>query len=207
MSYILDALKKSDQERQQGNSPTLQTIHKPHFSRQDSPQWRVVALMVASLLVGVVGLASWYLLVYAVNTDRDIDASPTHSSVQQQAPSDTPEHASVAAIAKPLGDVSTLLVTAEPGPKTAVIEPAVLATVVELWELPDPVQQAIPSLTFSFHVYSSNADRRTIIINKRRVKEGAVISAGLTLVEITEQGVILDWKNRHRFMINVVEGW
>ncbi len=56
-------------------------------------------------------------------------------------------------------------------------------------------------------MYSANVDRRTIIINKRRVKEGAVVSEGLTLIEITEKGVVLDWKKRYRFMIDVVENW
>jgi len=37
MSYILDALKKSDQERKQGDVPNLQTVHVAAIPEQKKP--------------------------------------------------------------------------------------------------------------------------------------------------------------------------
>ncbi len=206
MSYILDALKKSDQERQQGNNPTLQTIHKPHFTGDTSSKWQLVALLMALLIVSLVALVGWYLLVYSGGEGQsDKLASErvlTNSAEQLGA---LPAQEVVAIVAHDRAPQS--MAVDQRDEKNVVVERPVIDTVVEFWELPDPVQQEIPSLTFSFHVYSANADRRTIIINKRRIKEGAVVSEGLTLIEITKTGVVLDWKKRYRFMINVVENW
>ncbi|MEH6556958.1 MAG: general secretion pathway protein GspB [Oceanicoccus sp.] len=206
MSYILDALKKSDQERQQGNNPTLQTIHKPNFSDDASSKWRFVALFMVMLVVSLAVLAGWYLLVYSDTKQQSVESAGEQASVNRGVQSDTSRTPDVVA-ALPVNQAQKYVSVEERDKKISVTEPAVPAAVVEFWELPDPIQQQIPSLTFSFHVYSTNAERRTIIINKRRVKEGAVVAEGLTLIEITKEGVVLDWKNRHRFMINVVENW
>ena len=201
MSYILDALKKSDQERQQGNDPTLQTIHKPHFSSGTSSKWRLIALFMGVFMVSLVAVAVWFVAAY-VGDEQSIGVADRHV-VAGPAAARAPESLLEADAA-----VSNETVIAKNEvEKESVIERLAINTVVEFADLPDPVQQAIPSLIFSFHVYSENVDRRTIIINKRRVKEGAVVSEGLTLIEITEKGVVLDWKKRYRFMIDVVENW
>lgn len=63
MSYILDALKKSDQERKQGEIPSLQTVHSDQISaqRKRSVLWRKVllALGLGCLTVLVIGLWQW----------------------------------------------------------------------------------------------------------------------------------------------------
>lgn len=206
MSYILDALKKSDQERQQGNNPTLQTIHKPHFTDNTSSKWRLVALLMAMFIVSLAVLAGWYLLAYAGNDSESAELADGQALTESPVLPGSLSTQKVVAVASV--DRFEKLTNAEKNDeKNVVIDRPAIDTVVEFWELPDPVQQEIPSLTFSFHVYSANADRRTIIINKRRVKEGAVVSDGLTLIEITKDGVVLDWENRYRFMINVVENW
>lgn len=206
MSYILDALKKSDQERQQGNNPTLQTIHKPNFADDTSSKWRFVALIMAMLVLSLAALAVWYLLASSETARQSVELTSEQALVNRVDQADTSSTPDVVATV-PVNHAQKLTTVEDRDEQTRVTEPAVLATVVEFWELPDPIQQQIPSLTFSFHVYSTNAERRTIIINKRRVKEGAVVAEGLTLIEITKDGVVLDWKNRHRFMINVVENW
>lgn len=199
MSYILDALKKSDQERQQNNGPTLQTVQRPQLtaSRPAAGPWPVVALSVVLVLLLV--LAGGYYVFFV----------PSPVSVASQAPavinSPAPAIATPAAEAKPVTEPpATAISEAVPPPPALPVSKPVL---VELWQLPDDVQQQLPAMTFSFHVYSDNPQRRTIIINKRRVKQGDTIASGLVLEEITEQGIILDWQSSHRFTINVVDNW
>ncbi len=63
MSYILDALKKSDQERKQGEIPSLQTVHADQLSAQHkrSVMRRKVVLLLGfvCLVVLAVGLWQW----------------------------------------------------------------------------------------------------------------------------------------------------
>lgn len=183
MSYILDALKKSDQERQQGKGPTLQTVQRPLRSRRAaSAVWLTVALALgAALAAGFFGYLSRTPAVVLAPTP--IQPAPVVN------PNSAPAQRSASA-------------------PVAVLAPVDVGTQPPLafWELPDPVQAEIPAMTFSFHVFSPSPSRRTIIINERRLHEGDAIKAGLLLEEITEQGVVLRWQ-QHRFYIPVVDNW
>ncbi len=73
----------------------------------------------------------------------------------------------------------------------AVAPPVEQRSVQELWQVASHIKAAVQDLKFSFHVYSSKPQRRTIIINDYRMREGDQITADLTLDEITKDGVIL----------------
>ena len=58
MSYILDALKKSEQERARGAIPDIKTIHQPrHVESKKSSHWLYLALIV--LLLNAGGFGFW----------------------------------------------------------------------------------------------------------------------------------------------------
>jgi len=57
MSYILDALKKSEQERQRGAVPNLQSIQSPAVPAKRFPRW--VSLLSLLLILSAVSLAYW----------------------------------------------------------------------------------------------------------------------------------------------------
>ena len=61
MSYILDALKKSDQERQRHATPNLQSIQRPLSPRGSGFGWRN-GLLSVTLLICCASLAAlaWY---------------------------------------------------------------------------------------------------------------------------------------------------
>lgn len=60
MSYILDALKKSDQERKRGDVPNLQTVHIPVAIEQRMP-WAMYGFMAVLLILLIVLLAKFAL--------------------------------------------------------------------------------------------------------------------------------------------------
>lgn len=64
MSYILDALKKSDQQRKQGDVPTLQTVHLPVRPQDKTPRvlYGVIALLLLLLMFVLGYLLSQQLL-------------------------------------------------------------------------------------------------------------------------------------------------
>jgi general secretion pathway protein B len=210
MSYILDALKKSDQERQQNNGPGLQTIQRPH--RLDKRRFGFLPVIITSFCCCLLFAASfWFYFYYQ---DPRLATVPTATiAATTIGPATIDPATETTALDTTTIDVPSSASAAEKNPSdsVAVIKPSTATTatptpVVEFWQLPDPVQKAIPPLTFSFHVYSDNPERRTIIINKRRVKEGDTIESDLVLEEISQQGVVLQWQGQ-RFYINVVENW
>jgi general secretion pathway protein B len=207
VSLILDALKKSEQERQREKAPGLQSIHQPvarRVSRTNRGLWLVAGVIL------VINIAAWVFWRWqqpaVVNGEAPVSAvTPTSSSVtasRQAAPpqaekaptvNDGPsaEFAQISPATNPSEEIST-------APSTQPIH--------EVGELPDDVRNNLPAMTFSFHVYSTNPQQRTIIINNRRMREGEEISAGVQLQEITEDGVILGYQ-QYRVHISVLSGW
>lgn len=64
----------------------------------------------------------------------------------------------------------------------------------------------VPALMITSHIYSSMPDKRSVTMNNRLWREGEPISAGVTLQEITPQGILLDvdgWP----LQVNRQQGW
>ena len=96
-----------------------------------------------------------------------------------------------------------------------VIEPtAVRAAVIEesTVEVID-IEQAdqaqlikIPSLIITSHIYSSQANRRSIVINNERLVEGDYVANQVQIKEITHQGMILNVDGL-LFAVSRSRGW
>jgi general secretion pathway protein B len=215
MSLILDALKKSELERRRDKAPDLQTIHQPIIQR--APR-RTYGLLLGSLLIAAnaAALIYWWQqrgVPSAVTSPLPATvAAPAPALapvIRDPAPPVVPQPAAAAPLEAPL---STATATAEysnispAGPTQSAALPANDARIEEVDELPEEVRNNLPAMTFSFHVYSTNPQQRTIIINNRRMREGEEVNAGLVLQQITEDGVILQYL-QHRIHISVLSGW
>lgn len=76
----------------------------------------------------------------------------------------------------------------------------------ELWQLPASLREGIPQLDFSLHVYSTQIDQRSIIINNRMMREGESVTPQLTLSAITPDGVVMRYRSAY-FRVGIVDGW
>ena len=72
--------------------------------------------------------------------------------------------------------------------------------------MPALVQQAIPDMEFAGHVYSSNPEQRSVIINGRSMAEGETVVEGLRVEQITEKGVVFDYQNQ-LFQMPILQNW
>jgi len=79
-------------------------------------------------------------------------------------------------------------------------------TPTRLASLPVDIQRQIPDMSFSSHIYASDTTLRMVNINNREFYEGDTIAPGISLNAITEDGVVLTYK-QYSFTLPVVHDW
>lgn len=63
-----------------------------------------------------------------------------------------------------------------------------------IWELPQPLREALEQLKISIHVYHEDPQRRFVIINMHRYAEGARLNLkGYRLKRIDREGIVVDY--------------
>lgn len=255
MSYILDALKKSEQERQRGNVPDIKSVHNTAAAPDSETRrsWWLYLFILVLLVNGAI-----FAVVYlddsgenttnlgiqepelaALTTERAIDNAAqsaveqsTVESVQAKEPETPSQEPATPAnqesapqqqtqpkviFSKEPLDMSTDSVNldaaltgntqqAEDEPLSTSqaveeVEPAVLIA-----ELPASVRQKIPNIEFAGHVYSNSVERRSVMINGKKMREGDVVGSGLILQTITPEGAEFEYEG-YRFKLNALQDW
>ena len=219
MSFILDALKKSEVERQRQTVPGLmdagRVAPRPRF-----PPWAIAlgALLVINLIVLAVVLlrrenqpsapapvaaarvaAPGTARVYApaAAAQPRPAASPPAAAANHYSPMDgTPPYAPEIplAAAEPAPEPAPAHekpATHRPEPSLAapVEQDEVLPTISEL-NLTGP--DALPELHLDVHVYATIPADRFVYINNRKYREGTRLQEGPTLERIRRDGVVLN---------------
>jgi general secretion pathway protein B len=246
MSYILDALKKSEQERQQHQAPTVHSIYAASrpFAKSASLSWIWVTVVVVLAAIACTTLLWWYsthqlpgfLLEHksenpqqqksamalrqstaekniagknSAKSAEPVQAGPVNKDSQKV----VAENSSTVVEAVDVEAAESVQTnSAQPLVTKAALEPVPTNTETEILpvmrveELPDTVRNSVPEMTYSFHVYSTDKNKCTIIINNKRYREGEMIAGGWMLDSITETGIIVR-KERYRAAIQVVDNW
>lgn len=214
MSYILEALKKSKQERQSGDTPHLHVVHgapsfNPRFSRFRKTLTLVVGLTV---MLGVGGLAYLFLsekdMPEMTGSSKSIhvrkieilpqfiEGAEGDSVVVENSPylSQTPviEKESPQIIIIPKDKVKTVFIGSKENNKPSLSEE--FLSLIDRAELPLNIQEELPQLVFAGHTYSDDPKQRMIIINNAILREGDSIDANTKLMTILWEGVVLEYK-------------
>ncbi len=218
MSYILEALKKSDKDRQRENVPDLQADHsqQPVGRDERKPSGWHLSLIIILLCSG--GLLWWPMFgdqkpQLAEEAPQVIPVSSVPSSQVSDLsgiPSESIEASSgikgqinrevKQAVVLASQDASPVATVSEQNPasrkQTAqrVVHVQEEAVPPLLEELPFVIRGGIPDLTFAGHVYADDARKRLIMINNRIVREGDLIADGLSLEQIIPNGVVLRYE-------------
>ncbi|WP_295687948.1 general secretion pathway protein GspB [uncultured Nevskia sp.] len=93
--------------------------------------------------------------------------------------------------------------TAGPAPAPAVRQaapapvptPASAASVQRLKDMPPAYRAEFPPISIDVHVYNDNPQRRFVLINGRRYREGDALSEGPRIAQIVPEGIVFDWRN------------
>lgn len=251
MSYILDALRKSEQQRQRGVAPLLFTTQMSSNAEQQ-PAFLLYGLVAAILICAgiLIGwLRPWQQDAAGTATDSialtQYEAKPPQAAPISQPLSPEPEKARKAKLVLPVQksistvklaarassveqDVSTpFKVIAQPRksqtstalpnvPEPMMAEAALPAMekaisseshgtngptetapeqkIISMTELPLAIQQEIPMMSISAHVYSSIPKERFVGINERLLQEGEYLESGLRLEQIGADGLVFSYK-------------
>lgn len=227
MSYILDALKKAESERNLGAVPNLHTEQPADIAplirtrSSGAGPWTWIAL--AALTIALLALA-WFKpwqsapVAAAMPATVALPAQPVPAPVET--PSAPPSSAIPPVAAAPAKAVEEKPVKAAPQPakQSAEKKPAQAASsrqqkkeskpvqenenekpaneqrAVALHELPAAIQSEIPALSITGYIYSANNADRTVLINKRLLREGDQIAPDFTLEKLTPTGMVLNYK-------------
>jgi general secretion pathway protein B len=223
MSYILEALKKAQAERQLGSSPTL---HAPTLqsAAQAASGGRLKAPMVLALLgmAAVIGV----LLTLVLRTADPVAPAPLVAAPEPQArlpqqpvavaPAPAPQPAlasqptplpapvadlppSVAKLAKasaPEAQTQTAAPASAAVPATVAPKPAAAPEepVMNLRDLPEPIQRSVPQVSVGGYIYSKNPADRLLLVDKVLRHEGEEVAPGLTLEKLQPKEAVFNYK-------------
>jgi general secretion pathway protein B len=216
MSFILDALKKSEIERQRQSAPGLIDA-RPSPRRSRMPLW----VTILCILLGVNLLALTYVVLR-----KSVAPAPASR------PADAPQAAAAAPEARPFSpldgapeyapEIPVAPTAATPTPDAAPPEPRPARTAppgnagadalphsgpeltdaetnAETDEVLPTISevslsgaQALPELHLDVHVYATKPADRFVYINMRKYHEGAKLQEGPTVERIRRDGVVLN---------------
>jgi general secretion pathway protein B len=216
VSYILDALKKSEAERSRGVVPTLLTPSHATF-RSSAVGW----VLIAALIVNAGLFAAWLYWprdVATTTTVRVAESPP--AATPDLAPSiatsstvttSTPTLSAPAASAAPSSSMSTqpnAIAESQQAPDVPVkAEPVVSPPPTPTRRPPAAsADSSTADLSFSTHVYGTDPSMRAVTMDGKRYVEGDEIRPGVRIREITETGVILD-ENGRAIPVDVLQDW
>ena len=208
MSFILDALRKSETERQKaqvpgiGDSPLV--VHRNHV-----PKWMVG--VIAGLSACLVALVWVWLRETGIDSEQNV-AGVTDSTAQTTTGAATasappaPPASTTAPAARQSGEVRDLSVEARRAtvspdatgdgrsPATTAappVMPEVAAVSMVTLAQYRASGGALPELNLELHVYSPTAAERFVFINSAKYVEGQTLVEGPRLGAITEAGAVL----------------
>jgi general secretion pathway protein B len=213
MSYILEALKKAQAERQLGSSPTL---HAPTLQgEQASPAARFSLPLIAAVIgmaavIGVLAVLVWRpsepAAPAAVPGPSAAPSAPALAppvsappAVAQAAPTPLPAPVadlppSVANLARAAAPASSASAAAAPAAPAAKPAAAAEEPVVNLRELPEPIQRSIPPVSVGGYIYSKNAADRLLLVDKVLRREGEEVAPGLILEKLQPKEAVFNFK-------------
>lgn len=226
MSYILDALRKSQRERDPAPPAPSGAVHNITISLPGRSGLIVVGIVLLLALLGA-ALFFWRSTVGSVS-EPAVTATPeaaVKAAPAEAAPISPPAGAPVKASVpvRDLAEQAKVVLPAVPKLKPArklAQKPASVAQAVSpapatgpaitaasddsvplLQQMPLEFQHALPPLAVTIHVYAPDPSQRILFINNREYHQGGQIAGGIRVEDIVPDGVVLSYQGE-RFKLS-----
>jgi general secretion pathway protein B len=227
MSYILDALRKSEQERQPG-TPARPGGPVHNVSLPWRGGWLLVVGIILLLFLLAAAVVIWHSTVSHISSEAAVAVTSPSVAATAAPPAAepvavTPPPATAEKRESPVRDlaeqtqvpvpVAPKKPSTAPRRKVAAIKqrpssqadgPAVLLETDNtplLQQMPPEMQRAIPPMAVTIHVYSPQESQRILFINNHEYHKGSLIEGGVRVEEIVPDGVVLSYQGE-RFKLS-----
>lgn len=209
MSYILDALKKADSQRDRAAVPGIGTQQVIQPAETGGARGRPLVWAGSAALAAVAAAVVWRIAtppappVIVVQSPAPLPAPspvpPPAPPLPVPAPVAAPAPAPAAAppaVSTPAPAARPSAASPEPSPSARTKsrkpkEEARAERIVPIAELPPDLRREIPALAITGSTYSENPAHRMLIINGQVVNEGGTAAPGLVLEEIRPGSAVL----------------
>jgi len=224
MSYILDALRKAEAERERGSVPNIHA--QPAFAgapaRGARPRSRVwIAVAVVGVLLVIAAALPWFFMADRSAVPAPVAAAPAPVVAPMPVPTTMPASAAAAPAKVPAPTTTAPTATAaaapvqpapvpvrKPRPAPAVASAAAVTAaasateerVYAMNELPDDIRRQLPGLSVGGSMYSTTPASRLVIVNGQVLHEGDRLTPELVLQQIKLKAAVFAFKG-YRFTI------
>lgn len=221
MSYILDALKKAERERQKGNIPGVLTTH--DVVLKETPSYPILPYLFIALLL-ISGIFLFFLTFHSKknstipifknpetimkSNSAEVIENNKKSNITITSSVKTPDKTSKDSAPEltknlPSIQIEPPVINNKPESRSETeIKSIVDKKIYQLYELPSSFQQKLPPFSISVHIYSEEPASRFIKINGVSLREGQDLTHGLRVHEITKDGVIFHYQ-KYLFFIGL----
>jgi general secretion pathway protein B len=195
MSFILDALRKSEAERQRKSVPGFSDIPDGRIAPRAQRWWWLVGSLLAVNVVVLLGL------FYLLDRGEPAAAEPIReaATVPEPRPGKPAAFSDIVAEARRNRPAEETPTTTEPQrPEPAPVDEPARSRVTmseqlsTLNELRANGTLQLPELHLDIHVYSDQPADRFVFINMGKYKEGDTLNEGPAVREIRPDGVVLE---------------
>ncbi len=199
MSFILEALKKSENKHRNKNGGEPRTIHEP-VPRNSSKFRPGLVLMLILLMMGT-ALLFWFLGSWQKTPSvATKDVSSEHVAMKKTAEIVTDSAPAIAPTSRKT-QTSPVEVKRQPDATDPLPVPRNEKKVYRFGELPMSVQKRIPTLNMSLHAYNrADASSSMVQLNDKIMHEGDAVTDRIRLESISADGAILSYDG-YRFLL------
>ena len=197
MSYILDAMRKSERDATMGQQINLPSANTSWGRKLTYP-------IIGLVLVGFIAAALWLAINWQSAAPRTSLSASDAVAPAPNVASATPSHQTIEISIDPepvLEPPAAVLPAASSTPK----QPATAAKAISWRELPDMAQyinqlpENLLRLRIGIHVFDQTPSRRFLLIGGRRYQQGDELGGidGAHITEITPDGIAIKYRNLH----------
>ena len=201
MSFILDALRKSERERQRNESPGIADVQIQSRSSSRSI-WAPLVVLLVAINIGLL-LFMW---TKGTPSGNNLPAQNVTLTERPTVPSATAENRQLAAV-KPAAPPSAVAqprpgqpaadaLPKTPAPATSAAADKNFSGIATFTELTLAGSLQLKPLHLDIHVASEKPAERFVFINMSKYREGDQLSEGPTVSAITDAGVVLNYQGR-----------